>query len=323
MCFVFNQKERTEMRVYLVTGGAGFIGSNITEELLKRGERVRVVDNFITGKKENLSSFLDEIELIEGDIRDFEVCQQAVDGVDFVLHQAALSSVPRSIEDPVLTGEININGTLNMLLASRDARVKKFVFASSSSVYGDDPNLPKKEEMEGNPLSPYALTKTTGEKYCLIFSRIYGLPTVCLRYFNIFGPYQDLLSEYAAAIPKFVTKMLKGEKPTIFGDGEQSRDFTFVANVVEANILAANAVDISGEIMNIACSERTTVNTLAERINEILQSDIKPINDEPRPGDVRHSFADISKAGEMLKFEPQVGFAEGLRRTIDWIKERI
>lgn len=311
------------MKVYLVTGGAGFIGSNITEELLKRGERVRIVDNFITGKKENLSSFLDEIELIEGDIRDFEVCQQAVDGVDFVLHQAALPSVPRSIEDPVLTGEININGTLNMLLASRDARVKKFVFASSSSVYGDDPNLPKKEEMEGNPLSPYALTKTTGEKYCLIFSRIYGLPTVCLRYFNIFGPYQDLLSEYAAAIPKFVTKMLKGEKPTIFGDGEQSRDFTFVANVVEANILAANAVDISGEIMNIACSERTTVNTLAERINEILQSDIKPINDEPRPGDVRHSFADISKAGEMLKFEPQVAFAEGLRRTIDWIKERI
>ncbi|MFB0564874.1 MAG: SDR family oxidoreductase [Candidatus Aminicenantaceae bacterium] len=308
---------------YLVTGGAGFIGSNIVEELVQRGEKVRVIDNFITGKKENLSSLLDKIELIEGDIRNIKTCRRTVDGVDFVLHQAALPSVPRSIENPALTSEININGTLNLLLASREAKVKKFVFASSSSVYGDDSNLPKKEGIEGNPLSPYALTKVTGEKYCLIFDRIYGLPTVCLRYFNIFGPRQDVFSQYAAAIPNFITKMLKGKRPIIFGDGEQSRDFTFVSNVVDANILAANAESVSGEVINIACGERTTVNTLAEKISIILDADIKPIYDKPRPGDIRHSFADITKANEMIKFEPLVTFSEGLGRTIEWVKERM
>lgn len=306
-----------------MTGGAGFIGSNIVEELVQRGEKVRVIDNFITGKKENLSSLLDKIELIEGDIRNIKTCRRTVDGVDFVLHQAALPSVPRSIENPALTSEININGTLNLLLASREAKVKKFVFASSSSVYGDDSNLPKKEGIEGNPLSPYALTKVTGEKYCLIFDRIYGLPTVCLRYFNIFGPRQDVFSQYAAAIPNFITKMLKGKRPIIFGDGEQSRDFTFVSNVVDANILAANAESVSGEVINIACGERTTVNTLAEKISIILDADIKPIYDKPRPGDIRHSFADITKANEMIKFEPLVTFSEGLGRTIEWVKERM
>lgn len=305
-----------------MTGGAGFIGSNITQELVKRGHAVRVVDNFITGKKENIASFLDDIELIEGDIRDYETCRRALEGVDFVLHQAALPSVPRSIKDPLLTNEINIKGTLNLLLASRDTGVKRFVFASSSSVYGDDPNLPKKEGTLGNPLSPYALSKLVGEKYCQVFSQLYGLSTVCLRYFNIFGPRQDPLSPYAAAIPNFISRMLKGERPAIFGDGEQSRDFTYVSNVVEANILASKARDVSGEVFNIACGERTTVNSLALKINEILKDKISPSYDKPRPGDIRHSYADISKARKMLKYEPLVPFGEGLKETIRWHRER-
>ncbi len=310
------------MDKYLVTGGAGFIGSNITQELVKRGHAVRVVDNFITGKKENIASFLDDVELIGGDIRDYETCRRALEGVDFVLHQAALPSVPRSIKDPLLTNEINIKGTLNLLLASRGTGVKRFVFASSSSVYGDDPNLPKKEGTLGNPLSPYALSKLVGEKYCQVFSQLYGLSTVCLRYFNIFGPRQDPLSPYAAAIPNFISRMLKGERPTIFGDGEQSRDFTYVSNVVEANILASKARDVSGEVFNIACGERTTVNSLALKINEILKDEISPSYDKPRPGDIRHSYADISKARKMLKYEPLVPFDEGLKETIRWHRER-
>ena len=310
------------MNKYLVTGGAGFIGSHITEELVKRGHEVRVVDNFLTGKRENIASFLDKIELVEGDIRDFEVCKRASEGVDFVLHQAALPSVPRSIKDPLLTNEINIRGTLNMLLASREVEVKRVVFASSSSVYGDDPQLPKKEGSEGSPLSPYAVSKRVGEMYCQVFSRILGLSTVCLRYFNIFGPRQDPLSQYAAVIPNFITRMLKEEKPVIFGDGEQSRDFTYVSNVVEANILASEAQDVSGEIFNIAYGERTTVNSLAARINEILMEEISPSYDEPRPGDVKHSFADISKAKKMLKYEPLVPFDEGLKESIRWYRER-
>ena len=311
------------MARYLVTGGAGFIGSHISEELVNRGHEVRIIDNFLTGKKENIASFLDKIELVEGDIKDFETCQRAMEGVDFVLHQAALPSVPRSVKDPLATNENNIRGTLNVLLASRDANVKKIVFASSSSVYGDDTHLPKIEGREGNPLSPYALSIGVGENYCRIFSQIYGLPTVFLRYFNIFGPRQDPYSQYAAVIPNFITKMLKGEKPTIFGDGEQSRDFTFVSNVVEANILASVAQDVSGEAFNIACGERTTVNTLANTINEVLNKDINPVYDNPRPGDVKNSFAEISKAKKMLKYEPLVPFTEGLRKTINWYQERI
>ena len=304
------------MKRYLVTGGAGFIGSHIAEELMERGHKVRIVDNFLTGKRENIASFLDKIELIEGDIRDFNLCKRASDGVDFVLHQAALPSVPRSIEDPLMTNEINIKGTLNLLLASRDAGVKKFVFASSSSVYGDDPRLPKKEGEEGAPLSPYAISKLVGEMYCQVFSQIYSLSTVCLRYFNIFGPRQDPYSQYSAVIPNFINKMVKGESPTIFGDGEQSRDFTYVANVVEANKLAVKAKDVSGEILNIACGERTTVNSLVIEINQILKKDIKAIYDKLRPGDVMHSYADISEAENVLKYKPLVSFTEGLKRTI-------
>jgi len=310
------------MDKYLVTGGAGFIGSNIAEELVKRGYAVRIIDNFLTGKRENISSFLDKIELVEGDIRDYDACSSALEGVDFVLHQAALPSVPRSIEDPLLTTEINIKGTLNILLASREAEVKGFVFASSSSVYGDDPNLPKKEGNVGNPLSPYAVSKLAGEKYCRVFSQIFGLSAVCLRYFNIFGPRQDPSSQYAAVIPNFIKRMLKGETPTIFGDGEQSRDFTYVSNVVEANILASKTEGASGEVFNIACGERTTVNSLASYLNKILKTEISPSYDEPRPGDVRHSFADISKARKMLKYEPLVPFGKGLEETIRWYRER-
>jgi len=309
------------MEKYLITGGAGFIGSNIAEELVKRGHPVRIIDNFFTGKRENISSFLDKIELIEGDIRDYDACSRALEGVDFVLHQAALSSVPRSIKDPLLTNDINIKGTLNVLLASRDLGVKKFVFASSAAVYGDNSSLPKKEGNVGNPLSPYALSKLVGEKYCWIFSQIFGLSTVCLRYFNIFGPRQDPSSQYAAAIPNFITRMLKGESPTIFGDGEQSRDFAYVFNVVEANILASKAKDVSGEVFNIGCGKETSVNSLVFKLNEILKEKINPSYDEPRPGDIRHSFADISKARKMLKYEPQVLFSKGLEETVLWHKE--
>jgi nucleoside-diphosphate-sugar epimerase len=309
------------MEKYLITGGAGFIGSNIAEELVKRGHPVRIIDNFFTGKRENISSFLDKIELIEGDIRDYDACSRALEGVDFVLHQAALSSVPRSIKDPLLTNDINIKGTLNVLLASRDLGVKKFVFASSAAVYGDNSTLPKKEGNVGNPLSPYALSKLVGEKYCWIFSQIFGLSTVCLRYFNIFGPRQDPSSQYAAAIPNFITRMLKGESPTIFGDGEQSRDFAYVFNVVEANILASKAKDVSGEVFNIGCGKETSVNSLVFKLNEILKEKINPSYDEPRPGDIRHSFADISKARKMLKYEPQVLFSKGLEETVLWHKE--
>ena len=310
------------MNKYLVTGGAGFIGSHIVEELVRRGSKIRVIDNFLTGKRENLASFGEKIELLEGDIRNFETCQEALEGIDFVLHQAALPSVPRSIENPLLTNDINVNGTLNLLLASNEAKARRFVFASSSAVYGDNPDLPKREGTEGNPLSPYALTKLVGEKYCKVFSVIYGLPTVCLRYFNIFGPHQDPASQYAAVIPAFISKMLEGEKPTIFGDGEQSRDFTFVGNVVEANFLATEVENISGEVFNVGCGEKTTVNSLAAKINEILNTDIEPDYDKPRPGDIKHSFADISKAKQGLKFEPLVDFREGLERTIRWYQER-
>lgn len=307
---------------YLVTGGAGFIGSHIIEELLRRGETVRSVDNFLTGKRENIAPFLDRINFIEGDIRDSETCRLVAEGMDFVLHQAALPSVPRSIQDPLLTNDINIRGTLSLLIASRKAGVKKLVFASSSSVYGDDPHLPKKEGIEGKPLSPYAVSKRAGELYCQAFSRVCGLQTVCLRYFNIFGPRQDPSSQYAAVIPNFVSRMLRGENPIIFGDGEQSRDFTYVANVVEANILAAETGNVSGEVFNIGCGERTTVNDLAFKINDILGKDIRPSYAEPRPGDVKHSHADISKARKLLKYNPAVNFEQGLKRVVRYYKER-
>jgi len=307
-------------RTYLVTGGAGFIGSHLAEALVNQGQEVRVLDNFLTGKRENISSFQDKIELIEGDIRDLDTCKQATLGVDFVLHQAALPSVPRSIQDPLLANAINVTGTLNMLVASHEARVKKFVFASSSSVYGDDPNLPKKEGVEGVPLSPYAVGKLVGEKYCRVFSQIHDLDTVCLRYFNIFGPRQDPLSQYAAVIPLFITKMMNEESPTIFGDGEQSRDFTYFQNVVRANMLAVNTPGLSGEVFNIACGGSVTVNDIFHKVKDIFQKDIRPFYDQPRPGDIRHSFADIAKARTMLTYEPSVSFDEGLRETVRWYR---
>lgn len=309
------------MYKYLVTGGAGFIGSHIVGELVHRGQSVRIVDNFSTGKKENIAPFLEKIELIEGDIKDFKVCQQAAKDMDFILHQAALTSVPRSIEDPLLTNEVNITGTLNLLLASRDAGVQRFVLASSAAVYGDNPGLPKKEDMEGFPLSPYAASKRMGELYCQVFNRVFGLSTVSLRYFNIFGPRQDPSSQYASVIPNFIGKMLKEKKPVVFGDGEQSRDFLYVSNVVEANILASQAREVSGEVFNIGSGERTSVNALVVKLNEVLDKEIKPTYEEPRPGDIKHSYADISKARKMLKYEPSVSFSEGLGETVRWYKE--
>jgi nucleoside-diphosphate-sugar epimerase len=309
------------MNKYLVTGGAGFIGSHIAGELVRKGHAVRVIDNFSTGKRENISSFLDEIELVEADIREFKACRKVVEGMDFVLHQAALTSVPFSIEDPLLTNEVNITGTLNLLLASRNANVQRLIFASSAAVYGDDSRLPKTENMEGLPISPYALSKRVGEMYCRLFSQLYGLSTVCLRYFNIFGPRQDPFSQYASVIPNFIGKMLKEEKPSVFGDGEQSRDFLYVSNVVEANILASRISEVSGEVFNIAGGEKTTVNSLVKELNEVLGKQIKPAYEDPRSGDIKHSYADISKARKMLKYEPTVSFSEGLRETVRWYRE--
>lgn len=311
------------MAKYLVTGGAGFIGSHITEELVNKGEEVRVLDNFLTGKKENLTPFINKIEFIEGDIRNYDICNKSVEGIDFVLHQAALPSVPRSVSDPITSNEINITGTLNMLVASQKAGIKSFVFASSSSVYGDDQCLPKKEGSEGNPLSPYALGKLTGEKYCQIFSGLHKFNTVCLRYFNIFGPRQDPFSQYAAAIPNFVTKILNNEQPIIYGDGEQSRDFTYVSNVVEANLLACKAQNVSGVAVNIACGSRTTVNVLVDEIKTILDKNIPSDFCDPRPGDVKHSHADISKAEGMLNYRPLITFKEGLEKTISWYEDQL
>lgn len=244
---------------YLVTGGAGFIGSNIVEELVDRNESVRVLDNLSTGRRENIEPFMDKIEFIEGDLRDLDAVRKAVEGVDYVLHQGALPSVPRSIDEPLTTNEVNVNGTLKVLIAARDAGVKRVVYASSSSIYGNSEVLPKREDMPPNPLSPYAISKLAGENYCRIFYQIYGLETVCLRYFNVFGPRQDPTSQYSAVIPKFINAMLNGERPIIYGDGKQSRDFTFVANVVQANLLACEANGVAGELFNVACGERYTL----------------------------------------------------------------
>ncbi|MBA7465688.1 UDP-N-acetylglucosamine 4-epimerase [subsurface metagenome] len=308
------------MALYLVTGGAGFIGSNIVEELVKRGEKVRIVDDFSTGRRENIVGFKDSVELIEGDLRDWEIVKRAMKGVDFVLHQGALPSVERSIEDPLTTTKVNIMGTLNVLLAARKVKVKRVVYASSSSVYGDTPTLPKKEGMKTNPQSPYAVTKLIGEEYCRIYYSIYGLETVCLRYFNVFGPRQDPGSQYAAVIPKFITLMLKGKSPPIYGDGEQSRDFTFIDNVVEANLQTCTAKGAPGEVFNIAYSKRVTINELVERLNKILQTRIEPTYQSPRKGDVRHSLADISQAGKTLHYSPEIGFDEGLEKTVQGFK---
>jgi len=306
------------MSFYLVTGGAGFIGSNIVKELLKRGEQVRVFDNFSTGKRENLFPFRENtnLKVFEGDLRSFHQVRDAVRGIDFVLHQGALPSVPRSVKDPITTNDVNVNGTLNVLEASKEFGVKRFVFASSSSVYGNSDVLPKVETMPVAPMSPYAITKYAGERYCQIYYQLYGLETICLRYFNVFGPNQDPTSQYSAVIPKFIKLIKEGKRPIVYGDGLQSRDFTYVSNNVEANILACTAQGVAGEIFNIACGERYTLLDLVNSINFLIGKNVKPIFHETRPGDIKHSLAGIEKAQTILGFGVIKKFIEGLKMII-------
>ncbi|PYP84462.1 MAG: LPS biosynthesis protein WbpP [Blastocatellia bacterium AA13] len=307
-------------RLYLVTGGAGFIGSHIATRLIRDGHRVRVLDNFSSGKLKNLSEIKDEIEIIRGDIRDAAAVRDAIGGVEIVFHEAALGSVPRSVADPLTTHETNITGTLNVLLAARDAGVRRVVYASSSSVYGETPVLPKIEDMHPHPLSPYALSKLTGEHYLSVFNKVYGLESVSLRYFNIFGPRQDPESEYAAVIPKFVTALLEGRSPTIYGDGLQSRDFTYVDNVVEANLLASESSAAPGGIFNVACGGRYSLLELLTKLNEITGGSVRPIHEAARSGDVRDSQASI-EAMAAIGYRVTTDFDEGLKRTVEWYRK--
>jgi UDP-glucose 4-epimerase len=307
---------------YLVTGGAGFIGSNIVSELLKQGQQVVVLDNFATGKRENILPLMknENLTMIEGDLRSFHIVRSAVKGVDYILHQGALPSVPRSINDPITSNDVNILGMLNILEAAKEFGVKRVITASSSSIYGNSETLPKVESMPVNPLSPYALTKYAQERYCQIFSQIYGLETVALRYFNVFGPNQDPTSQYSAVIPKFIKLIMADKEPVIYGDGSQSRDFTFVENNVWANIQACTAPKAAGEVINIACGERYTLIDLVNMINEILGKKIEPKFEKDRAGDVKHSLAGIDKAKEVLGYEVKVDFREGLRRTVEYFQ---
>ena len=306
------------MARYLVTGGAGFVGSHIVERLVARGEDVAVLDNLSTGNIGNLAPVRDRIEFREADLRDLDAVRSACRGADYVLHQGALPSVARSVEDPISSNGVNASGTLNVLVAAREAGVRRVVYASSSSAYGDTPTLPKREDMPANPLSPYAVSKYTGELYCQVFARLYGIETVALRYFNVFGPRQDPTSQYAAVIPKFIIAMQRGEPPLVFGDGEQSRDFTYVANVVEANLLACQAPGAVGRVINIACGERVTLNELIGLMHRILGVHTPPTYGPPRAGDVKHSLADIGCARELLGYRVLVPLEEGLRRTAEW-----
>ena len=310
--------EGVNMANYLITGGAGFIGSNIVQALLERGQTVRVLDNFATGRRENLAEFENRIELIEGDIRDLALAERAVEDVDYVLHQAALGSVPRSVQDPLTSNAVNVNGTLNLLWAAKKAGVKRFVTASSSSVYGNTPQLPKAESMLLNPISPYAVSKLACERYTLSFHAVYGLPTVALRYFNVFGPKQDPTSQYAAVIPRFITALKHGRSPVVYGDGEQSRDFTYIDNVVQANLSACTATAAVGYAMNIACGERYSLNTLLQLLAEIMGKNVPAVYEPERSGDVKHSLASIERAQHLLNFSPLVNFREGLKRTVAW-----
>ncbi|HPQ48217.1 MAG TPA: SDR family oxidoreductase [Clostridia bacterium] len=321
MKYNFNQNSR-----FLVTGGAGFIGSNLAEELLNMGFYVRVLDNFATGKRENIADYIgnDRFELIEGDIRDFGTCIEACTRIDYVLHQGALGSVPRSIKDPATSTEVNVNGTLNMMLAARDCNVKRFVYASSSSVYGDEPNLPKVEGREGKLLSPYAITKHVNELYARNIYELYGLPTVGLRYFNVFGKKQDPHSVYAAVIPIFVKKLLNDEAPVINGDGEQSRDFTYIKNVIQANLRACEAGEEAfGEAFNIAFHDRATINQVYYKLCNLLGKSTEPVYGPDRPGDIRHSFANIDKAKKILKYSPEHSLDAGLEEAIEWYKDNL
>ena len=310
------------MAHYLVTGGAGFIGNNIVAELVSQGEQVRVLDNFSTGMRSNLERFESQVEIIEGDIRSYHIVQEAVCDVDYVLHQAALPSVPRSVRDPITTDEVIVHGTLNLLQAARHAGIKRMVYASSSSVYGENEELPKDETMPTRPISPYAIAKLAAEQYCQSFYRLYGFETVCLRYFNVFGPGQNERSQYAAVIARFVTAMLNENPITIYGDGYQSRDFTYVSNVVQANLLACTVPDIAGTVANAACGQRYTLNDLVETLACIVgvRPDVQYLPD--RPGDVRHSQASIERARAILGFDPKIDFAEGLALTVEWFRQK-
>ncbi|HOP06095.1 MAG TPA: SDR family oxidoreductase [candidate division Zixibacteria bacterium] len=304
---------------YLVTGGAGFIGSNLATKLAEMGEQVRILDNFSSGRSENIAALPDSVDVMEGDIRDYWTVVQAVREIDYVLHQAALPSVPRSVKNPLTSNAVNIDGTLNLLQAARDAGVKKFVMASSSSVYGESEELPKHEAMVPSPLSPYAVTKITNEYYLKVFWQLYNFPTVALRYFNIFGPRQDPGSEYAAVVPKFITAFLTGKQPTVFGDGEQSRDFTYIDNAVQANILAATNNAICGDHFNVACGGQFTLNDLLDQLRKIIGVDTPANYAEERQGDIKHSFASIDKL-KAFGYKPTVDFAEGLKKTVAWFK---
>jgi nucleoside-diphosphate-sugar epimerase len=315
------------MARYTVTGGAGFIGSHLAEELLRRGHAVRIVDNFSTGKRDNIDAAARAagkaaaaIDVVEGDLANLEVAHRAAADADYVLHQAAIPSVPRSVKDPIASNRANIDGTLNLLVAARDAGVRRLVFAGSSSEYGDTPTLPKHEEMPTSPLSPYALQKVVGEEYLRMFTRLYGLETVSIRYFNVFGPRQDPGSPYSGVISLFIKWLLAGERPTIYGDGEQTRDFTYVANVVDGVLRACEAAGASGEAINVATEGRVSLNELLRALQRIVGTSLEPIYAEPRVGDVRDSQASIAKARRILGYEPTVPFEEGLRRTVAWFR---
>jgi len=310
-----------------VTGGAGFIGSNLVRGLLREGQRVRIIDNFSTGRRLNIADLLesgnDRLELWEGSVTEPDFLRPALHGVETVFHQAAIPSVPRSVANPWECNYHNVTGTLAVLLAARETGVRRVVYAASSSAYGDTPTLPKVESMPARPLSPYALAKYTGEEYCRIFHSVYGLETISLRYFNIFGPRQNPASQYAAVVPKFINRMLSGQPPVIYGDGTQSRDFTYVENAVSANLLAARApAEACGRVFNIACGRRLDLNALAEALNGILGTQLTPVYESGRMGDVKHSLADIREAGRWLDYQPRVDLEEGLRRTVAWYRDQ-
>ena len=318
------------MAAYLVTGGAGFIGSHLVDRLLELGRAVRVLDDFSTGRRENLVHVRDRVELLEGSVCDLQTCRAACRDVEAVLHQAALPSVPRSMADPLTTHRVNADGTFNMLLAAREAGVRRFVYASSSSVYGETQELPQRETMPLRPVSPYGASKAVGEIYCHSFSCSFGLQTVALRYFNVFGPRQDPTSEYSAAIPRFLSRLLRGQPPVVFGDGEQSRDFIYVGNVVEANLLAVQAClsdgrtcELRGQAVNVAAGRAITLNEVIAVMNELLGTAIKARYDAPRPGDVRHSLADVSAARRLIGFQPRVSFRDGLAMALEWYRKNL
>ena len=307
------------MAQYLVTGGAGFIGSHLAEELVRRGHRVRVADSLVTGKRRNLEH-VRGVDFLEGDLADLTFARTATDGMEFVLHQAAIASVPRSVKDPITSNRANIDASLNVLVAARDAGVKRVVYAGSSSVYGDTPTLPKHEGMAPNPLSPYALQKLVGEEYCRLFTRLYGLETVTIRYFNVFGPRQDPGSPYSGVISLFAMALLEGRQPTIYGNGEQTRDFTYVANVVDGVLKACEARDANGQTINVATGSRMSLNELLQVMNRLAGTSLEPLRQEARAGDVKDSQADISKAQSLLGYQPTVSSEDGLKRTLEWYR---